>query len=92
MTVYVDNERPVHTGAHWRWPRSCHLFADTRAELELFAVRIGLKRAWLQDKPSFPHYDLSPGRRRAAVTAGAVELGREAGVARIHELREAGWP
>ena len=57
-----------------RW---CHLYADTEAELHAFAARIGMKRSWAQvSRRGIPHYDLVPGRRAAAVEAGAVELGR----------------
>lgn len=51
----------------------CHLWADTPEELHALARRIGLKRAWFQDRPGFPHYDLTPGRRALALRAGAVE-------------------
>lgn len=57
----------------WRWPESCHLYADTLGELHEFAVAIGLKRAWFQNKEKLPHYDLNAARREAAVRAGAVE-------------------
>lgn len=52
----------------------CHLWCDEGEELELhaFAARIGMKRAWFQNKPGFPHYDLTPNRRVAAVKLGAV--------------------
>lgn len=51
----------------------CHLWADTSEELHAIARRIGLKRAWFQDKPHFAHYDLTPGRRTLALRLGAVE-------------------
>ncbi|QIS16897.1 DUF4031 domain-containing protein [Nocardia arthritidis] len=69
-----------------RW---CHLTADTRQELHRFAARIGLRRTWFQDpvvsgkpwpaKPGSPHarmwhYDLTPGKRAAAIRAGAIEI------------------
>lgn len=53
----------------------CHMIADTVAELHEFAARIGLKREWFQPF-SRPHYDLSKGRRSAAMAAGAIELDR----------------
>ena len=37
------------------------------------ARKIGMKRAWFQAKPGFPHYDLVPTRRAAAIRAGAIE-------------------
>lgn len=51
-----------------------HMAADTEAELHAFAARIGLKRTWFQDKPSGAHYDVTGGRRHAAIRAGAVEV------------------
>jgi hypothetical protein len=67
----------------------CHLYADTEAELHAFAVRIGMKRAWAQvSRRGTPHYDLTPGRRAAAVKAGAVELDRHAACALRARLRE----
>ena len=77
MAVYVDNAdipasvpngNRVHT-SHW-----CHMMADTLPELLVFASRIGLRRSWLQVKKSGVHFDLTAGKRRQAVAAGAVEI------------------
>lgn len=60
--------------------QSCHLTADTRQELDEFAQKIGLKRAWIQfDRGDLvPHYDLTPNKRAQALRAGAVDVtGRE---------------
>jgi hypothetical protein len=73
MPVYVD---PIleHGGSDsFRWPRSCHMYADTLEELHAMADAIGMRRGWFQDKPDLPHYDLVPGRRMRAVALGAVE-------------------
>lgn len=39
---------------------------------------IGLKRSWFQNKrgrkPPFPHYDLSPQKRKMAIKRGAIEI------------------
>ena len=80
MTVYVDDLRPVvNPSKGWRWPESCHLWADTVEELHTFAGRIGMRRAWFQGHhKSFPHYDLTERRRIAALQAGAT----------YHSLRE----
>lgn len=53
-----------------RW---CHMWSEDLDALHDMAARIGMKRAWFQDKPGFPHYDLVPTRRAAAVALGAVE-------------------
>jgi alkanesulfonate monooxygenase SsuD/methylene tetrahydromethanopterin reductase-like flavin-dependent oxidoreductase (luciferase family) len=50
--------------------------ADTLAELHEMAERIGLKRAWFQEHPRFPHYDLTRNKRRMAVKCGAIEQRR----------------
>jgi hypothetical protein len=81
MAVYVDELRfwPMamtdpaaratarRNGGQW-----CHMTADTVEELHAMASRIGLKRAWFQDRPGCPHYDLTPGRREKALQNGAI--------------------
>jgi Protein of unknown function (DUF4031) len=64
----------------------CHLFSSEidQTELHEFAARIGLKQAWFQPgkdlldqsqhDPVGDHYDLTAGKRRQAVAAGAVEV------------------
>lgn len=44
------------------------------AELHAMAERIGMRREWFQNKPHYPHYDLTESLRAAAVAAGAVEV------------------
>lgn len=82
MSVYVDQlfTWPIEhtapaaralarrTGGRW-----CHLTADTVEELHAFAAKLGLKRAWFQDKEGRPHYDLTPGKRWQALRLGAIE-------------------
>lgn len=79
MTVYVD--------AIVDWgPERCrglpgtlwsHMVSDASLEeLHAMAQRIGMRRAWFQDSPGHPHYDLVPRRRAAALAAGAVEADR----------------
>lgn len=70
MSVYVD---PL-IDYGWRLGPSCHMFADTLEELHDMAKRIGMKRAWFQDKETLPHYDLVKSRRDKAVALGAVEV------------------
>jgi len=59
----------TRTGHKW-----CHLWCDAgnEEELHLLAAKVGMKRAWFQDKPGFPHYDLVPKRRELAIKLGAV--------------------
>lgn len=56
--------------------KSCHLFADTVEELHTFALKIGMRIEWFQNRPDLPHYDLTPDRRARAVRAGALEVTR----------------
>lgn len=61
--------RPFHLG-------SSHLMVDGDsaehlAALHAFAKTIGLKRAWFQDHPTHPHYDLVRSRRTRALANGA---------------------
>ena len=81
MPVYVDPL--INYG--WKLGPSCHLTADTEEELHNFAISIGMKRSWFQDgeSHSLPHYDLTKGRRAAAVKKGAIELDRYQMVERI---------
>jgi hypothetical protein len=73
MAVYVDDMRlQARVGritARWS-----HLHADSVDELHGFAQRIGLKRAWFQDKPGFAHYDVTDTKRREAIRAGAKSI------------------
>lgn len=52
----------------------CHMWSEDLKALHAMALRIGLKREWFQDKKDFPHYDLVPPKRAAAVRCGAVEV------------------
>ncbi len=77
MTVYVDPILKWPTKIRCFKPGSCHMMADDLDELHAFARRLGLKRAWFQPHPRWPHYDLTVGRRARAVVLGAQEVGRE---------------
>jgi hypothetical protein len=101
MTIYVDTARIPATVGPYR-ARWCHLMSDQLdpAELHAFAARIGLRRAWFQPgrnlvdraRPDPPgdHYDVTEGKRRAAVAAGAVELDRD-GLVELMRRRRAAW-
>jgi hypothetical protein len=74
MTVYVDDAAiPAQVGkiaARWS-----HLTADTKDELHEFAAKLGLRRAWFQDKPfGLWHYDVTESKRQQAIRLGAVEI------------------
>jgi hypothetical protein len=72
--VYVDTLKPCLPNARWPWRHSAHLFADSEGELHRFAAAIGLQRSWFQRHNRLDHYDLTYGKRRQAVTKGAVEV------------------
>lgn len=89
MSVYIDPQMTCIVSRAWKWPTSCHMFADTPDELHAFAVKIGLRWQWFQiSHGTFPHYDLNESRRAKAVAAGAIELDRRAAV---EMWRAKGW-
>jgi hypothetical protein len=76
MPVYVDKIRTIKPRSAFvrQWgTRWCHLTADTPDELHAMADQLGLKRRWFQPHPRHPHYDLTPPKRAAAVSLGALE-------------------
>jgi hypothetical protein len=90
MAVYVDSLRACLRNPNWKWHSSCHLIADTVAELHAFARGIGMKREWFQmGSGAFPHYDLTPGKRKEAVAAGAVEIDRHTLIMLMKRFRRA---
>lgn len=100
MTIYVDTAMiPAKVGRYdSRW---CHLMSGDLdpTELHEFASRIGLLRSWFQPGfrlgsrtntcPVGDHYDVTEGKRRAAVAAGAVELDRDGFIALMRKRRDA---
>lgn len=71
--VYVDQLRDWGWYVRGKRVKSCHLAADTEAELNVFAQRLGLKPSWFQSK-TFPHYDITASKRERALKRGAREL------------------
>lgn len=95
MTVYVDElftARPRTAQAQRHGTSWCHMEADTEAELDAMARRIGLKVAYKQHGHRWPpwrtHYDLIPSKRALAVRFGAVELTSREMAARALLLKE----
>jgi hypothetical protein len=86
MTVYVDNAGPAYAGcpyASW-WS---HLWADTVAELDDIATRLGLSPVMRHDPaspgealpandatPDRPHYELTDRERTRAILFGACTV------------------
>lgn len=69
--IFVDELREYPNRGVW-----CHMWTDGDiSELHAFAHKLGLKRPWLHADGGggrFPHYDLSPSKRRLAVKMGAI--------------------
>lgn len=87
MPVYVDEITNYGGSATFRWKDSCHMYADTLDELHAFAKKIGMKRAWFQDK-RVPHYDLNKSKHLKAIAQGAIQHDRRAAVEFWHAK---GW-
>lgn len=78
--IYVDRLRthrsrsePARSAGEQFGHRWCHLWSEDLDALHSMAERLGMRREWFQDRPGFPHYDLPPFRREAALAHGAVE-------------------
>ena len=79
MTVFVDYlyeypEEMIDRKARKYGKVWSHLFGDDIDELHLFAKGIGLRRDYFQNRPTFPHYDLTPNKRNIAILRGAKEV------------------
>lgn len=74
MTILVDPAQDygdIARAKALRWTTWCHMVSDeSEDELHRFAARVGLRRSWYHNG----HYNLTAGRRRVAVDAGAVEV------------------
>lgn len=75
MSVYVDYNQPCLPNKNWKYKSVCRMMADTITELNNFAISIGLQKGWFQNKNTrFPHYDLTPNKRKLAIKYGAIEI------------------
>ena len=73
MSVYVDQP----TLRQGKFNSYCHMMTDGDLwELHDFAEELGLRR-YFQNKPRFPHYDISPRKRKLAIALGAEEITTE---------------
>ncbi len=73
--IYIDALQDCTPKKGWRWNQFCHMFADSVEELHEFAAKIGMKKAWFQNR-KLPHYDLTAKRRKLALSLGAQEVDR----------------
>jgi len=74
MTVYVDDMYRYPVGQFGRMKMS-HMVADTRAELDAMADKIGVARKWIQSQGTHQeHYDVAMSARAKAIAAGAVQI------------------
>jgi hypothetical protein len=84
MSVYVDGME-----AQFGRMVMCHMFADSREELDAMADRIGVDRKWIQKAGTDrEHYDIAKSKRRLALQYGAKEIGMR-GVAELLRSRRA---
>lgn len=75
MSVYVDYLRPCIPTDAWPHRQACHLTGDDRDELDVFALRLGLRLGWRQrSRSGIYHYDLTASKRRQALNLGAIEI------------------
>lgn len=72
MAVYVDKLKDYRGKTSLKWRFWCHMYADSEEELHEMAQKIGMKRAWFQEK-RLKHYDLLPRRREEAIKCGAID-------------------
>ena len=76
--IFVDAMTRCMKTRAWRHRENCHLFCDgDLEELHGFALLLGLRRMWFQDRGDLPHYDLTRNKRDLAVSLGAVEVDRK---------------
>jgi len=83
--IYVD---AIQHYPHCRLPYKdwCHMATDgPLCELHAMAARLGLRRTWFQNKPTHPHYDLTPAKRAQAIKYGAQAVS-------AHELLRRCYP
>lgn len=97
MRVLVDELVLWNGKGFFRNRASCHLLAadlspEAIESLHALAAAIGMRRTWFQAAPpaSWPHYDLTEGRRARAIAAGAVEITNREGAQIRRALKQGG--
>lgn len=75
--IFVDkikeySPEQIQPGARRVGKKWSHMWCDGDIdELHRMAASIGMKRAWFQNHPLLPHYDVVPSRRARAIANGA---------------------
>jgi hypothetical protein len=88
VSVYVDTLQEWGWKMYGRTVASCHMIADSLAELHSMASKIGLLPHHVQTSAlGNVHFDLTATRRAKATKLGAVELDRLGFVNKCRELR-----
>lgn len=72
--IYVDAIQH-YPQCQLRYKDWCHMVTDASLEeLHALAAKLGLRRAWFQNKPTHPHYDLTSAKRALALKPGAQAI------------------
>lgn len=72
--IYVDAIQH-YPQCQLRYKDWCHMAIDASLEeLHAIAAKLGLRRAWFQNKPTHPHDDLTPAKRALAIWLGAQAI------------------
>ena len=93
--IVVDPLRQWDHGLGPRMGPSCHMCSTLHGEvgteeLVAFAMKIGMRRSWLQHPGTeHEHFDLFGARRARAVSAGAVEITARALAADVWAVKRA---
>jgi len=74
MSVYVDELWEHGRTPRMPYPVSCHMTADTKAELMAFARQLGLRPEWLHNSSALGHFDITPPKRALAKRLGALDM------------------
>lgn len=78
MTVYVDALFSCGPTSRWPYTHACHMICDGGiGELHQMAARIGLRKSYFQGhhvNQALHHYDLTPKKRKLALSCGAKEI------------------
>ena len=82
--IYVDAIQH-YPQCQLRYKDWCHMATDASLEeLHALAARLGLRRAWFQNKPTHPQYDLTPTKRAQTIRLGAQAVSTHERVRRCY--------